>query len=173
VAAPALRDPNFDRTVIFMLEHGPEGALGVVINRPSELPVAGTIDDWAAFAAVPTNVFIGGPVSPSSVIALASADPYSPTDLWTPVLSDLGTVDLEGDPAQIPGLKSVRMFAGYAGWQSGQLEGELSSDSWIVIDAATDDLHDPEPASLWWRVLARQPGAIGRLANYPEDPWVN
>jgi len=173
VAAPALRDPNFDRTVIFMLEHGPEGALGVVINRPSELPVAGTIDEWAAFAAVPTNLFIGGPVSPSSVIALAVADPKTSTEKWSPIFSDIGTVDLEGDPNEVPGLTSVRMFAGYAGWQSGQLEGELTTDSWIVIEAAADDLLDPEPMSLWSRVLSRQPGAIGRLGNYPDDPWVN
>ncbi len=173
VAVPALRDPNFDRSVIFMLEHGPEGALGVVINRPSELPVAGTIDDWAAFAAVPTNVFIGGPVSPSSVIALATADPDSATSHWTPVFADIGTIDLEGQPSQIPGLRSVRLFAGYAGWQSGQLEGELSTGSWLVVDAVSEDLLDPEPKSLWWRVLGRQTGPINRLANYPEDPWVN
>jgi len=173
VAAPALRDPNFDRTVIFVLEHGPEGALGVIINRPSELPVAGTIDEWAPFAAIPAKVFLGGPVSPSSIIALAVADPDSPTEQWSPILSDLGTVNLEGDPGDVPGLTSVRMFAGYAGWQSGQLEGELITTSWIVVDTASDDLFDPEPSSLWSRVLGRQPGPIGRLGNYPDDPWVN
>ncbi len=173
MATPVLRDPNFDRTVIFMLEHGEEGALGVVINRPSELPVAGTIDEWAGVAAAPTKVFIGGPVAPSSVIALAAADPDIFSDGWSPIFGPVGTVDLDGDPNDVPGLRSVRMFAGYAGWQAGQLEGELLSDSWFVIDTSIDDILDPEPDTLWWRVLGRQPGAIGRLRNYPSDPWVN
>ncbi len=173
MATPVLRDPNFDRTVIFMLEHGEQGALGVVINRPSELPVAGTIDEWAGFSALPTNVFIGGPVSPSSIIALAAADPETFSDRWSPILGSIGTVDLDGDPGDIPGLRSVRMFAGYAGWQAGQLEGELLSGSWFVVDTTVDDVLDPEPNTLWWRVLGRQAGAIGRLRNYPADPWVN
>ncbi len=173
VAAPSLHDPNFDRAVIFMLEHGDDGALGVIVNRPSELPVAGTIDDWARFAAVPSNLFIGGPVSPSSVIALAAADGDQSTEGWTPILDSLGTVDLAAGPESVPSLRAVRMFAGYAGWSAGQLEAELISDSWFVVDAEVDDLLDPEPRSLWWRVLGRQGGALGRLVNYPDDPWVN
>ncbi len=173
MAAPPLRDPNFDRAVIFMLEHGEEGALGVTVNRPSELPVAGTIDEWARFAATPSNLFIGGPVSPSSVIALAVANALTKTDDWTPIVGSLGTVDLESDPDNIPGLRSVRMFAGYSGWSAGQLEAELLDGSWFVVDTEVGDLLDPEPQSLWGRVLGRQDGAIGRLGNYPDDPWVN
>lgn len=168
-----MRDPNFDRTVIFVLEHGPEGALGLIINRPSELPVAGTIDEWAVHAAIPATIFIGGPVSTSSVIALATADPKPTTERWSPITGRIGTVDLEGDPKDVPGLGAVRLFAGYAGWEAGQLEGELLLESWFVIEARAGDITDSEPATLWSRVLGRQPGALGRLKNYPDDPWVN
>lgn len=158
-----------------MLEHGPEGALGVVINRPSRLPVAGTIDEWVEFTATPTTVFIGGPVSPSSVIALAAVDnsDFDGESSWSPIIGRLGTVDLEAKPADVEGLKTVRMFAGYAGWEAGQLEAELVLDSWYVVDVGSGDLHDPNPEELWWTILGRQPGELGRLRNYPADPWVN
>ncbi len=160
-----------------MLEHGPEGALGVVINRPSRLPVAGTIDEWVEFTASPTTVFVGGPVSPSSVIALAAVDsPSSDFDdesSWNRIVGRLGTVDLEATPSDVEGLEAVRMFAGYAGWEAGQLEAELALDSWYVVDVGNEDLHDPNPEELWWTVLSRQPGELGHLRNYPEDPWVN
>jgi len=156
-----------------MLEHGPEGAIGVIINRPSELPVAGTIDEWAVHAAAPANVFVGGPVSASSVIALAIADPNTTTERWSPIIGEIGTVDLDGTPPDVPGLGGVRMFAGYAGWTAGQLEGELLIKSWFVFEALAEDILDPDPTTLWSRVLGRQPGPLGRLKNYPDDPWVN
>ena len=98
VAAPSLVDPNFRQTVLLMLEHGSEGALGVVLNRPSELPVKGTIDEWATVVSKPSVVFVGGPVSQSSVIALASVALDDADDHWSQVVGRIGTIDLEKNP---------------------------------------------------------------------------
>ena len=169
VAAPALLDPNFDKTVIFMLEHSDEGALGLVLNRPSELPVSGTIDDWAPVTAEPPVLFVGGPVSPSSVIALATVALDDVGDGWNEIAGRLGTVDLESTPAAVGGIDEVRLFAGFASWAPGQLEAELVEQAWFVVDAVESDMHTDDPDELWWTVVGRQPGEIGRLRHYPRD----
>ncbi len=173
LASPALNDPNFDRTVVFMLEHGEQGALGVVVNRPSGLPVAGTIDDWKDLAAEPPVIFVGGPVSSSSVIAIATMPTDEGSHHWNAVALGLGTVDLDSDPSQVPGIEKVRMFAGYASWAPGQLDAELLDDAWIVVDAEAEDIHATDPDELWWRVVGRQQGPLNRLRFYPRDPSDN
>jgi putative transcriptional regulator len=173
VAAPTLLDPNFDRTVIFLLEHSDEGALGVVVNRPSELPVRGTIDDWAHLAADPAVVFVGGPVASNAVIAVAEANRDELDDQWTPLVGALGTVDLESSPDLIPGIDRVRVFAGYAGWAPHQLEAEIDENAWFVVDLEPGDLFCASPEELWWDVLARQHGELSRLRHYPRNPSDN
>ena len=169
VAAPALLDPNFDKTVVFMLEHSDEGALGLVLNRPSELPVAGTIDDWASVAAAPPVLFVGGPVSSSSVIAMATVALDDVGEGWNETVGRLGTVDLESTPEEVGGIDRVRLFAGFASWAPGQLEAELVEQAWFVVDAEEDDVHTHDPDELWWAVVGRQPGELARLRNYPRD----
>ena len=169
VAAPVLLDPNFDKTVVFMLEHGDEGALGVVLNRPSELPVSGTIDDWAPVAADPPVLFVGGPVSSSSVIAMATVALDDVGEGWNEIVGRLGTVDLESTPAAVGGIDQVRLFAGFASWAPGQLEAELVDEAWFVLEAEEGDVHTADPDDLWWTVVGRQPGEIARLRHYPRD----
>lgn len=173
VASPAMNDPNFSFTVIFMLEHNDEGALGVVLTRPSELPVVELFDTWSPHAAEPAVVHRGGPVSPSSVISLGVANGSDTPDAFNRISGGIGTIDLEADPADIVGLQGVRTFGGYAGWSAGQLEAELLDDAWLVVDANDHDVLHPVPAQLWWEVVARQPGPTRLLQHYPEEPWLN
>lgn len=173
VAAPSLSDPNFRQTVLLMLEHGDEGALGVVLNRPSELTVSSTIGDWAGAVSKPPVVFVGGPVSQSSIIALASVALDDADQNWSQVIGRIGTVDLEREPDEIGGLDEVRIFAGYAAWAPGQLEAELAEDAWFVLDLDASDPFDADPDELWWRVFARQPGDLRRLRLYPRNPTDN
>ncbi|HVC71875.1 MAG TPA: YqgE/AlgH family protein [Acidimicrobiales bacterium] len=177
VASPRLGDPNFERTVIIVLDHGPEGALGVVLNRPTGLPVDEILDPWRehALAAPPGVVFRGGPVSPDAVIGLArtEADEIDESR-WRIVLDGVGTVDLAVAPDEQPVVVcAVRMFAGYAGWSPDQLEEELAEGAWIVIDAVIDDVFSPEADALWHDVLQRQGGKLAWLASYPPHPSVN
>ncbi len=173
VAAPSLSDPNFRQTVLLMLEHSGEGALGVALNRPSELTVSSVIGDWAIRVSKPRVVFVGGPVSQSSVIALASVVLDDADENWSQIVGRTGTVDLERDPDEIGGLDEVRIFAGYAAWAPGQLEAELAEDAWIVLDFDGSDPFTEDPLELWWQVFARQPGDLRRLRLYPRNPADN
>jgi putative transcriptional regulator len=164
VATPPLVDPNFDRTVVLVLDHGDHGALGVVINRRHPGDVPESLERWRHRLAPPGGLFVGGPVEPDGVIGLTRAD-AAPG--WE-------ALDLTDDPEDAStGDAPVRLFVGYAGWSAGQLEGELAMDAWVVVDAEPDDAFHPEPERLWRVVLARQPGRLRWLANFPDDVSVN
>jgi putative transcriptional regulator len=174
VALPPLVDENFDRTVVLLLEHTADGALGVVLNRPGTQPVADVLASWAPLTSLPSVVFGGGPVEPGSVIGLARARIDEPTDHWVPVFDGIGTVDLTVDPGDVqPPLDAVRLFSGYAGWGAEQLEGELAVGAWAVADFVTDDAFGGAPDDLWRAVLGRQQGRLAWLANFPDDPSLN
>jgi putative transcriptional regulator len=177
VASPQLGDPNFERAVVLMLDHGPDGALGVVLNRPTGLPVDEILDVWRhqAEAAPPGVVFRGGPVSPDAVIGLARTEADDADESrWRVVLDGVGTVDLAVAPEEQPvAVAELRMFAGYAGWSPDQLEGEVAEGAWIVLDALVADVFTAEADSLWHDVLQRQGGTLALLAGYPPHPSVN
>lgn len=174
VALPQLRDPNFERTVVLMLQHDDDAAVGVVLNRPTGLDLVGNLALWEKMAASPAEVFSGGPVGKGVAIGLARSDSTVEGDGWAPLFPGLGTVELGRPPDELPvHVDSVRIFVGYAGWGPGQLEGELALGAWLVVDAHPDDAVTTDPANLWSAVLARQPGSTAWLARYPDDPSLN
>lgn len=169
VARPDLHDPRFNSTLTLVLEHGSEGALGVVINRPSRLELADAFPDWEDMGGDPGVVFAGGPVDRDALIALGR-----PAKVEGGLVLGAHPVDLDEQPALVEaaGVSQIRIFAGYAGWEAGQLEGELD-DHWWVVDATIDDLFSDDPAGLWARVLRRQGGELAWYAHYPSDPSLN
>ena len=174
VATPTLYDPNFLRTVVLVLEHSEDGALGVVLNRPSETAVGASLPEWESSAAEPGVVFVGGPVSPDAAIGLARAGSVDHADGWAPLFGPMGTIDLGRPPADVPvEVQSLRVFAGYAGWSPGQLDGEVDSGGWIALDAAPDDVFTSDPGGLWASVLRRQGGRMAMFATAPPNPSVN
>ena len=174
VATPRLADPNFSRTVILVLNHDEDGALGVVINRPSPLAVAQVLPDWSDVVALPPMVFGGGPVAPDSALAVAIALGTGPAAGFQPVTATYGLVDLDASPGTVvPDLAGIRVFSGYAGWGAEQLESEIDEGSWYVVPAAPGDLLSAEPETLWRRVLRRQPGELAYVSTFPEDPAMN
>jgi putative transcriptional regulator len=173
VATPPLADPNFDRTVVLLLEHGDGGALGLVLNRPSPAALEDVLPEWRPVASPPAVVFVGGPVSPDAVIALARGT-GAETAGWVEVLDGLGTVDVGRDPDDIGvRIEAVRVFAGYAGWAPGQLEREIEQAGWFVVDACVDDVFSRHPHELWRHVLRRQRGRLAMFATCPPDPTTN
>lgn len=176
MATPLLGDPNFERTVVLMLEDNLEGSLGLVLNRPSPLEVTEPLPDWSLLAASPPVVFVGGPVSRSSVIALAVRVPSHPLpeETFTPVLDGIGVLDLTADAGELgSALESVRVFAGYAGWGPGQLSGEIDEGAWFVVDGSPADAMTAAPDQLWSGVLGRQAEPLRWFARYPTDPAAN
>jgi putative transcriptional regulator len=120
-------------------------------------------------------VFIGGPVAPSAAVCLARVlTAGGGAAGWEPVLGPVGTLDLDSDPDEaIPRLQEIRVFAGYAGWGPGQLEGEIAAGGWFVVDADAADPLSPAPEELWSAVLRRQRGTLALFAAYPADPTLN
>ena len=125
-------------------------------------------------------MFVGGPVNQAAAIGVGRSggelalDGVSPGVGWARVTPEIGTLDLELDPAEIvPPVRDIRVFAGYAGWSAGQLEGEVEMEAWWVLDAATEDVFGDDPEDLWKRVLRRQPGSLAFVASYPDDPNMN
>ncbi len=174
MAAPALRDPNFDRTVVLVLEHGAEGALGVVLNRPTPTNLDAALPRWERLAAHPSVLFEGGPVAPTAANCLGRTPVAAEPDGWHPLFGGLATVDLERDPDDLAGaVHDIRVFAGYAGWGADQLEGEVTAGAWYVVDAHPDDPLSPRPDDLWRGVLRRQRGRLAMVANFPADPATN
>jgi putative transcriptional regulator len=169
LAAPQLTDPNFERTVVLITEHEDEGAMGVVLNRPSDSTVADAAPDLEPMVGADAPIFAGGPVQPTSGVVLAEVaevgDPVFGDVLLVPGLEELADV--------ADGAERLRVFAGYAGWGPGQLEAEIEREDWFVEPAVPDDVFTKDPEGLWGDVLARKGGQYALLARMPDDPSLN
>lgn len=175
VAGPSLVDPNFRRSVVLVGEHGEEGAMGVVLNRPSAVSVADAVEPLATLPGLDDgrdSVFVGGPVQPQAIVVLGEFE--EPERAGSLVFGTIGFLPGEiEDPAEVGELNRARVFAGYAGWSPGQLEGELEEGSWIVEPAESDDVFTEDPDGLWSSVLRRKGGPYSVLALMPPEPSLN
>jgi putative transcriptional regulator len=165
VASTRITEPTFSRSVVLVLEHGGDGAYGLVLNQPSTETVIEYLPEWANFVAEPGLIHIGGPVEPAVGTCLAPGSAGLPSPL--PGVSLLDLADL---PETAP--IGIRIYSGYSGWAPDQLEGELAEGAWYVVDAAPDDPF-ANPSGLWAGVLRRQPGQVAMVANFPDDPSLN
>jgi putative transcriptional regulator len=180
VATPLLGDPNFRRTVVLIVENEvAEGTLGVVLNRPTKIPVDQVLEPWTELVTGPSVVFKGGPVAPNSALALALVPGEDEPLGWraldgAPALARLGLVDLDAPPRLLaPAIQSLRVYAGYAGWGPGQLQSEIDEGAWYVLHGEPADVFFAEPERLWQDLLRRQGGDMALLATYPDDPSLN
>jgi putative transcriptional regulator len=172
VASPALVDPNFARSVVFITEHNEEGAMGIVLDRPSETLVGDAVPQLNEVADAGAPVYVGGPVQPNALVVLAEfSDPSAAA--WI-VVADVGFASADADMDDLPAaVRRARVYAGYSGWGPGQLEAELELDSWIVEPPLPKELFPDDPEALWSDVLARKGGQYALVARMPVDPSVN
>ncbi len=185
VATPELADPTFAATVVLLIEVEAGGALGVVLNRPSPVPVDEVLGDWAGLVAEPELLFQGGPVGADGALALAllhapggaegadrsvCEDPVG----FREVVGGLGLVDLD-TPVEllVDVVARLRIFAGYAGWGAAQLEAEIAEGSWYVVPGEPGDAFHGETDGLRREVLRRQPGELAWYSTRPADPLLN
>ena len=172
IASPALTDEHFARAVVAIAHHDDDGALGIVLNRPSATTVAEAVPELEAIAHTEEVVHFGGPVHHEAIVVLAEF--RDPADAAYLVSDRIGLVSAR---MGIAGLQTAsrrcRVYAGYAGWGPGQLEDELEREDWIVDSVHPDDVFSDDPDGLWASVLNRKGGAYRLLARYPEDPSLN
>ncbi|HEX8002767.1 MAG TPA: YqgE/AlgH family protein [Mycobacteriales bacterium] len=174
VSTPGLGDPNFDRSVVLVLEHDEDGALGVILNRPTDTAVAEVLPSWGDLASEPPVVFSGGPVDSTAAICLGSTRPGVVNAAVQAVSPTLGVVDLDSDPALLAAdVAYVRVYAGYAGWGGGQLDGEVEAGGWFVLECLPPDPFTASPLTLWRQVLRRQGGRLALASTFPADPSFN
>lgn len=183
-----LVDPNFARSVVYLLEADPEaGAVGVVVTAPTHTPVDSVLPRWHDAMSEPSVVFRGGPMQTDGALCLALVPlavaqsrplPGIRTVRHTfaaPVSADrVGVVDLDGDVDDVRAATvDLRIYAGHAGWGSGQLEEEIAEGAWAVLPARPDDVFTDAPHTRWREVLRRQFFPVSLLASYPDDPTLN
>lgn len=174
VSIPDLGDDNFDQTVVMVIEHDAEGALGLVLNRPSATPVAEHLPDLVPLVATPAVFFVGGPVAVGGLLALGrrtlDVAPTHSTVIAGPVVLVEPQALIDG---RVEGLDVVRVFTGYSGWAPGQLDAELASGAWHVVSMLPDDVFTSDPDQLWRSVMRRQGGRLAAQGLYPDDLSVN
>lgn len=175
VATPDLQDPSFQGAVVLLLDHDEDGSLGVILNRPTAVVVSSVLPAWAPAVSPPEVLFEGGPVSTDAALAVAlvpdaGSDPIG----FRCLFGRTGIIDLDTPPEVLaPAITRMRVFAGYAGWGSGQLEAEIEEGSWYVLDSTAHDIFDADPGALWSAVLRRQPGSLAWVSTRPADPTLN
>jgi putative transcriptional regulator len=172
IAGPALIDPNFWRTVVLVVEHSEEGALGLVLNRPSESTVGEASSELGELVDPHELLFIGGPVQPSAVIVVAQFE--DPSDAALMAFDDVGVIGTGSSFEDVAaGVRQSRAFVGHAGWGPGQLDAELERDDWILEPARVEDAFSLQPRELWSTVLTRKGGSYALVARMPADPSSN
>jgi putative transcriptional regulator len=172
LASPTLQDPNFSRTVVLIGVHSGDGAMGVVLNRPSTVTVGDAVPQLGDAVGALEPVFVGGPVQSDSVVFLAEFSDPSPAGLLV-----LGRI---GFPAPEAGIEELaraterrRVYAGHAGWAAGQLDAEIAGGDWIAHPAEPEDVFTDDPEELWSAVLTRKGCSYALIARMPLDPSVN
>lgn len=183
IATPGLMDPNFSRTVVYVVEHNSDGAFGLVLTRPAELNL------WDLCKKIFDNpeslpkkdrmetvsVFSGGPVQESAVFylhteaELGQASPVDPGVYMGSEAEDLRSVLLKLDGQ----VERFRIFFGYSGWAPGQLEDEVRSGGWLVRPATVSQVFNPDPEELWSELVQSFGGDLGILGLMPSDPGLN
>lgn len=161
--------------MVLLLDADEDGALGVILNQLSEVSLASVLPGWVERVSEPRVLFHGGPVSPNGAICVASvADPAEEPPGWRRLFGDIGLLHLDTPLEIVAGAyDDLRIFAGYAGWQPGQLELELADQRWYVVPHRYDDVFGSDPVPLWRRVLRRQPNRLAWVSTWTETPELN
>lgn len=170
IAGPGLLDPNFFRTVVLVVEHSAQGALGLILNRPSETTVHEATSEIEGLIAPDELIYVGGPVQPSSLIILAEFE--DPSQAALVAFGDVGVL-AGGAEETPPEISRGRAFVGHSGWGPGQLESELEREDWFLVPATHSDAFSADPSELWEHALIRKGGRYALVARMPPDPSVN
>jgi len=169
VAARNLPDPNFRDTVVLLIEYSHDGVAGLVINRPSDVPLSRALPGVEGIAGTRGTAFLGGPVSRQGVLALSRTVCDGCRRLGRDVyLVNTGDA-LKERLASGADARQLRVYLGYAGWGRGQLEDETRKGAWHVLEADARVVFDPHPETVWRRTISRTEGVLARMNGWPSS----
>jgi len=171
VAMPTLNDPNFWQTVVLLCNYGPEGALGVVLNRPTEVAVSALIHDFPNLAGG-ERIYEGGPVAKNGMLVLCRSEENEEYNIVGNIslakdLESLKTIDVTKPCSEI------RCYLGYAGWTAGQLEEEIHTGAWKTVRADSTIIFDADATVLWPQMMRRLGPEWAFYATMPVNPNMN
>ncbi len=173
IAEPFLQGPYFGRSIVFITEHGKDGAVGFVLNKPSELYLDEIIEDLYSFKG---ELFIGGPVQPDTLHFLHSLGDVVPGSIkvtdklyWS---GDFDVIKKLINENKIDS-RSIKFFVGYSGWSPGQLENELAEKSWIVSSIPDDIVMSYEIDNIWKETMESLGDVYKTWSNFPQNPSFN
>ncbi len=167
LAHPAMKDPNFRRSVVLMSAHNAEGAMGVVLNRPLGKRLGELSGDFALGPLAGVPLFAGGPVQTEQLVLAAWQARDDGFRMHFGIEPDKALQLLEEEGTH------VRGFLGYSGWSAGQLEKEMKQHTWVVVEVPEDLLTQSQDEGLWRTVLGREGAEWRLLAGEPENPEAN
>ena len=157
VAPRQALDPNFANTVILLVRYDETGALGLVINRPTTVPISKLFQDSKTARHLADPAYAGGPVQEDAILALSRSD--KKLEGATPVINTVYLLSsrriLDQMLATKPTPSNLRVYLGYTGWGPGQLHHEMDLDVWLVVPGEADIVFDPDPKSVWPRLIDR------------------
>ena len=150
VASPSLSDPNFQQTVLFIIEHGRGGTVGLILNRPTNVLLSEALPDFTVLKRTNHRLFAGGPVEQTQLVLLFRLTQLLPDTRQIVAGIYVGTPRvLERIMTQPKPTETFRAFAGFAGWAPGQLEHEMLEGAWAVLPSDMFSIFDKDPATLW------------------------
>jgi len=158
VASRELGDPNFAEAVVLLVHYDEqEGAMGLIVNRRSELPLSRVFRDMKEAKGKDDMIYVGGPVEPGGVLALVKSSSKPPDS--EKVFADIYLISSRSQLAKTLAAKTestaFHAFLGYAGWGPGQLEHEIELGGWHVMPAAAGEVFHSDPDSVWPRLIKR------------------
>lgn len=175
VALPPLTDPNFHQSVLFLCETEAEGAMGLILNRPTDINISDALPEEELIKNAETLVFDGGPVQNDRILLLRRGG--EPVEDFTRVLGDIsmgGTMDALKEAATVSGIMGeYRPYRGYAGWGAGQLEAEINDGAWAVLAGEESLVFSKNPKQLWPQMMKKLGGPLAIYATMPPDISLN
>ena len=157
VASRTLLDPDFAQTVILLVRCDSDGVIGLILNRPTDLPVSRVLDQFEAAKDLSGPAYLGGPVAVPAVFALlrSTAKPDGAEQVLDGIYWISTKAPLEKAIAGRPGSGAFRVYLGYAGWSNDQLRREIEQGSWFVFQADAATIFDSDPDALWRQMIKK------------------
>jgi len=172
IAHRSLLDPNFTRTVVLMVRYGEDGAMGLIVNRQTKIPLSRALDGLKDAKSRSDPVYLGGPVEVGGVVALvrSRAKPEDARHVFADVYLLSSKASLERALAAGAESSALRAYLGYSGWGAGQLEHEIELGSWLVWRGDPATVFDPDPETVWSRLIQKTEARIAVLRKPPPEP---